>query len=252
MSVSSLFGCYPGPDVRSLRKAATICPKRPCSRAGLFAASDRRVLSGGVVVALEQPILLVFMNTIQVTRTPHVFFAPPCIPDDRTAMALFSAARSTSRPPIPEVDHRTGREGVAQLGVSRHGRPFVGCASVAGRLPLPTSAPPSAPVSAARRLVGGLARAFGARHARARLRGGGGGGDGARHGGRLFVFLAAPRARCWRGLCLGPSSLFFAVGANPRRPGSGRSVFGWVGGGCAAKWRYKNTRGVLCLLTEGV
>ena len=96
-----------------------------------------------------------------------------------------------------------------------------------------------------------LACAFGARHARSRVRGGGGGGDGAWRGGRLFVFLAAPWARCWRGLCLGPSSLFFAVGANPRRPGSVRSVFGWVGGGCAAKWRYKNTRGVLFLLTEG-
>jgi len=210
-----------------------------------------QVLSAGVVVALEQPILLVFLNTIQVTRTPHVFFAPPCIPDDRTAMALFSAARSTSPPPIPEVDRRAGRKGVAQLGVSRHGRPFVVCASVAGRLQLPASASPSAPVSAARRSVGGLTRAFGARHARARLRGGGGGGDGARRGGRLFVFLAAPWARCWRGLCLGPSSLFFAVGANPRRPGSVQSVFGWVDGGCAAKWRYKDTRGVLFLLTEG-
>jgi len=173
------------------------------------------------------------------------------LPDDRTAMALFSAARSTSPPPIPEVDRRTGREGVTQLGVSRHGRPFVVCASVAGRLPLPASAPPSALVSAARRSAGALARAFGARHARSRVRGGGGGGDGARRGGRLFVFLAAPWARCWRGLCLGPSSLFFAVGANPRRPGSVRSVFGWLDGGCAAKWRYKDTRGVLFLLTEG-
>ena len=115
---------------------------------------------------------------------------PLCIPDDRTAMALCSAARSTSLPPIPEVYRRTGREGVAQLGVSRHGRPFVVCASVAERLPLPDSAPPSAPVSAARRSAGGLARAFRARHARSWLRGGGGGGDGARRGGRLFVFLA--------------------------------------------------------------
>ena len=31
-----------------------------------------QVLSAGVVVALEQPVLLVFLNTIQVTRTPHV------------------------------------------------------------------------------------------------------------------------------------------------------------------------------------
>ena len=37
-----------------------------------------QVLSAGVVVALEQPILLVFLNTIQVTRTPHVFFALLC------------------------------------------------------------------------------------------------------------------------------------------------------------------------------
>ena len=28
-----------------------------------------QVLSGGVVVALEQPVLLVFLSTIQVTRT---------------------------------------------------------------------------------------------------------------------------------------------------------------------------------------
>ena len=62
---------------------------------------------------------------------------------------------STSPPPIPEADRRAGREGVVQLGVSRHGRPFVVCASVAGRLPLPASAPPSAPVSAARRSAGG-------------------------------------------------------------------------------------------------
>ena len=46
-------------------------------------------------------------------------------------------------------------------------------------------------------------------------------------------------------------AFFPAVGANPRRPGSVRSVFEWAGGGCAAKWRYKNTRGVLFLLTEG-
>ena len=31
-----------------------------------------QMLSAGVVVALEQPILLVFLNAIQVTRTPHV------------------------------------------------------------------------------------------------------------------------------------------------------------------------------------
>ena len=43
-------------------------------------------------------------------------------------MALFSAARST-RAPIPEVDRRTSRGGVAQLGVSRRGCSFVVCAS---------------------------------------------------------------------------------------------------------------------------
>ena len=251
MSVSSLFGCCPG--VRSLRKAATICPKSPYFLASRIIRGERsQVLSGGVVVAIEQPVLLVFLNTIHSSHSnASRLLSAAVLPDDRTAMALFSAARSTSPPPIPEVDRRTGREGVTQLGVSRHGRPFVVCASVAGRLPLPASAPPSALVSAARRSAGALACAFGARHARSRVRGGGGGGDGARRGGRLFVFLAAPWARCWRGLCLGPSSLFFAVGANPRRPGSVRSVFGWLDGGCAAKWRYKDTRGVLFLLTEG-
>ena len=49
MSVSSLFGCCPG--VRSLRKAATIFPKSPYSRAGSFAASDRRCSA----VALSSP-----------------------------------------------------------------------------------------------------------------------------------------------------------------------------------------------------
>ena len=85
--------------------------------------------AGVVVLALEQPALLVFLNTIQVTRTPHVSFFAPCSPDGRIAMALLSAARSTSPPPILEADLRTGRGGVAQLGVSRHGRPFVVCAS---------------------------------------------------------------------------------------------------------------------------
>ena len=49
--------------------------------------------------------------------------------NDRTAMALFSATQPTS-PPIPEVDRRTGRAGVAQLGVSpRRGRRSVVCVS---------------------------------------------------------------------------------------------------------------------------
>ena len=49
MSVSSLFGCCPG--VRSLREAVTICLKSPYSRAGSFAASDRRCSA----VALSSP-----------------------------------------------------------------------------------------------------------------------------------------------------------------------------------------------------
>jgi hypothetical protein len=68
------------------------------------------VPSAGVVLALEKPALLVFLNTIQVTRTPHVFFFAPCSPDDRIAMALLSAARPAS-PPIPEEDRRTSRGG---------------------------------------------------------------------------------------------------------------------------------------------
>ena len=182
-----------------------------------------QVLSAGVVVALEQPILLVFLNTIQVTRTPHVFFAPPCFPDDRTAMALFSAARSTSPPPIPEVDRRAGRKGVAQLGVSRHGRPFVVCASVAGRLQLPASASPSAPVSAARRSAGGLARAFVARHVRSRLRGGGGGGDGARRAAWRAALCLSRRASgslLARAL-FGSFLAFFRGRCEPQTPGVG-------------------------------
>ena len=86
----------------------------------------------------EQPALLVFLNTIQVTRTPHVFFFAPCSPDGRIAMALLSATRSTSPPPISEADLRAGRGGVAQLVVSRHGCPFGCCLrfSFAWRLPL--------------------------------------------------------------------------------------------------------------------
>ena len=164
------------------------------------------------------------------------------LPDDRTAMALFSAARSTSPPPIPEVDRRTGREGATQLGVSRHGRPFVVCTSVAGRLPLPASAPASAPVSAARRSVGGLARACGARHARARLHRGGGGGDGARRGGRLVVLLAPRVARC---CCTGAGSVwalprFFSrsVRTPDARGRSGWSSGRWVG----ALWRNRASK----------
>ena len=51
-----------------------------------------------------------------------------CISERLNAMALFSAARST-RAPIPDVDRRTSRGGVAQLGVSRRGCGFVVCAS---------------------------------------------------------------------------------------------------------------------------
>ena len=43
-------------------------------------------------------------------------------------MALFSAAQST-KPPIPEVDRRMGRAGVAQLAVSHRDRCFVVFAS---------------------------------------------------------------------------------------------------------------------------
>ena len=133
------------------------------------------------------------------------------IADDRTAMELFSTARSTS-PPIQRCIIGRGR---ARSRCS-------GCLVVVvlslfallGRWvasALPDPAPVSAPVLAARRSVGGLSRACGARHVQARLSGGGGGCGGARHGGRLFA--GAPTA------------------ANPRhqgavsRPCSGR----WVG-----------------------
>ena len=99
-------------------KVATISSKTSSSRAGSSAASDRRcpapVLSSPCCD--EQPALLVFLNTLQVTRTPHVFFFAPCGPDGRITMALLSAARSTSPPPIPEADLRTGRAGSRSLG----------------------------------------------------------------------------------------------------------------------------------------
>ena len=51
-----------------------------------------------------------------------------CISARLNCNGTFSAARST-RAPIPEVDRRTRRGGVAQLGVSRRGCGFVVCAS---------------------------------------------------------------------------------------------------------------------------
>ena len=60
------------------------------------------------------------------------------------------------------------------------------------------------------------------RNARARLRGGGGGGDGARRGGRLFIFLA-PRARCWllARVPFGPFLVLFRGRCEHRAPGVG-------------------------------
>ena len=59
-------------------KAATTCPTTSSSQAGIRGGERSQLLSAGFVVALEQPVLLVFLNTIQVTRTPHVFFALLC------------------------------------------------------------------------------------------------------------------------------------------------------------------------------
>ena len=115
--------------------------------------------------------------------------------------------------------------------------------SFARRLPLPASAPASAPVSAARCSVGGLARACEARHARARLRRGrgGGGGDGARRGGRLVVFLAPRVARC----CTGAGSVwellrffFRSVRTPDARGRSDWSSGRWVG----ALWRNRASK----------
>ena len=62
----------------------------------------------------------------------HVSDCELPIPHDRTAMALFSAARSTSPPSPNSVVGRAGA-GFAQLGVSRRGCGFVVCASRALR-----------------------------------------------------------------------------------------------------------------------
>ena len=53
-----------------------------------------QVLSAGVVVALEQPILLVFLNTIQVLErlASSLLFAPLFLMTE-LQMALFSATR---------------------------------------------------------------------------------------------------------------------------------------------------------------
>ena len=157
------------------------------------------------------------------------------------AMELFSTARSTS-PPIQRWIIGRGR---ARSRCS-------GCLVVVvlslfallGRWvasALPDPAPVSAPVLAARRSVGGLFRACGARHARARLRRGGGGGDGARRGGRLVVFLAPRVARC----CAGAGSVwalprFFSrsVRTPDARGPSGWSSGRWVG----ALWRNRASK----------
>ena len=62
MSVSSLFGCCPG--VRSLRKDCHDLSKVTLLASRIIRGERSQVLSGGVVVALEQPVLLVFLNTI--------------------------------------------------------------------------------------------------------------------------------------------------------------------------------------------
>ena len=104
-------GCYRQRPPRSLQRHPAREPDHP-RRA--IAGPQRRCCPR----PCEQPALLVFLNTIQVTRTPHVFFFAKCSPDGRIAMALLSATRSTSPPPILEADLRAGRGGVAQLGVS--------------------------------------------------------------------------------------------------------------------------------------
>ena len=73
------------------------------------------------------------------------------------------------------------------------------------------------------RLVGPSVRM--GRNTRARLCGGGGGVDGTWRAALCLSRTSGSLLACWRGLRLGPSSFFFAVGANPGRPGSVRLVF---------------------------
>ena len=215
-------GCYRQRPPRSLQRHPAREPDHP-RRA--IAGAQRRCCPR----PCEQPALLVFLNTIQVTRTPHVFFFAPCSPDEPNCNGT-SQCRSIDE---PAANFRGGSSGGSGRGRAARGvSPWSSfCClrfSFARRLPLPASAPASAPVSAARRSVGGLARACGARHARARLRRGGGGGDGARRGGRLVVFLAPRVARC----CTGAGSVW----ALPRffsrsvRTPDARGRSGWSSG----------------------
>ena len=132
--------------------------------------------------------------------------------------------------------------GVEQLGVSLVVVVFsLFALSVAGRLPLPASAPASAPglgcVSFGwwgRPCAWGAPRELGCVAVAVAVT-----AHGVAGGSLSFsrLGLAAGAGFVWV-----LPRFFFAVGANPGRPGSVRLVFGYVGWCSVAKPRYKNGR----------
>ena len=105
---------------------STTRPSRSCRSAKHPARSASTSTSPSYHWSFSPP----YIHTQLRCLAHHVSDCELPIPHDRTAMALFSAARSTSpRPQSPKSVVGRVRSGFAQLGVSRRGCGFVVCAS---------------------------------------------------------------------------------------------------------------------------
>ena len=158
-------------------------------------------------------LLLVFLNTTELTRAPTFFL---CIPDDRTTNGT-SHCRSTSEPANPRGGSSDGR-GVAQLGVSRRVRIFFVCAfrRWAASAPGFRSGFCAGSRLLVVRLVGPSVRV--GHNTRARLCGGGGGGDGT---WRAALCLSRASGSLLARAPFGSFLIFFRGRCEPRTP--------WVG-----------------------
>ena len=104
---------------------STTRPSRSCRSAKHPARSASASTSPSYHWSFSAP----YIHTQLRSLPHHVSDCELPIPHDRTVMALFSAARSTSPPQSPKSVVRRVRTGFAQLGVSRRGCGFVVCAS---------------------------------------------------------------------------------------------------------------------------
>ena len=216
-------------------KATTISSKTSSIQlASRIIRRERSQVFGAGVVdfpsPIKQPVLLVFLNTIQILErlASSLLFALLFLVTE-LQMALFQchsmkrARRQIQRWVIGRV-----RAGSAQLGVSRRGRLFVVCAF--GRWAASAPGFRSGFCAGSRllvvRLVGPSVRV--GHNTRARLCGGGGGGDGT---WRAALCLSRASGSLLARAPFGSFLIFFAVGANPGRPGgrSGWSSSRWVG-----------------------